>query len=116
MKFYVDQLASDSEALRGSFEFYRAFDATIVQNQQRSTMRLTLPVLAMGGEKSSGEGIAQTMKLTADDVQGVVIAGSGHWIAEEAPEEVLAALTGFLAAYRDATATAQTQAPVTAAD
>jgi pimeloyl-ACP methyl ester carboxylesterase len=37
------------------------------------------------------------MKLAADDVQSVVIPGSGHWVAEEAPEETLAALTAFLA-------------------
>ena len=32
------------------------------------------------------------------DVQGVVIPGAGHWVAEEAPDEMLAALTPFLAA------------------
>jgi pimeloyl-ACP methyl ester carboxylesterase len=40
-------------------------------------------------------------------VQGVVIPGSGHWVAEEAPEELLAALTTFLAPYRDAAAAAR---------
>jgi pimeloyl-ACP methyl ester carboxylesterase len=33
-------------------------------------------------------------------VQCVVILGAGHWIAEQAPEELLAALTAFLAPYR----------------
>jgi hypothetical protein len=41
------------------------------------------------------------MKLVADDVQSVVIPGTGHWVAEDAPEEMLAALTAFLAPYRD---------------
>ena len=36
-------------------------------------------------------------------VQTVVLAGSGHWVAEQAPEELLAALTAFLAPYRDGT-------------
>ena len=40
------------------------------------------------------------MRLVADDVQGVVIPGVGHWVAEEAPQELLAALTTFLAPYR----------------
>ena len=44
------------------------------------------------------------MKLVADDVRTVVLAGSGHWVAEQAPEELLAALTVFLAPYRDGTA------------
>ena len=47
------------------------------------------------------------MKLVADDVQTVVLAGSGHWVAEQAPEQLLAALTAFLAPYRDGTAAAQ---------
>jgi hypothetical protein len=40
------------------------------------------------------------MKLVADDVLGAVLAGAGHWVAEQAPEELLAALTEFLAPYR----------------
>ena len=101
VKHYVDNLASDPEALRGSFEAYRALDTTIAQNQQRKERRLTLPVLAIGGAEGIGEGAANTMKLAADDVQSVVIPGSGHYCLEEAPEEVMAALTAFLAPYRD---------------
>ena len=41
------------------------------------------------------------MKLAADDVQTLVIPGCGHHPPEEAPEETLAALTTFLAPYRD---------------
>ena len=37
------------------------------------------------------------MKLAADDMQSVVIPGCGHYCLEEAPEEVVAALTAFLA-------------------
>ena len=39
-------------------------------------------------------------RLMNHDVQSVVIPGSGHYCLEEAPEEVLAALTAFLAPYR----------------
>ena len=46
------------------------------------------------------------MKLTADDVQTLVIPGCAHWVAEQAPEQLLAALTTFLAPYRDGTAAA----------
>jgi len=100
VSYYVDTLAADAEALRGSFELYRAFPTMIAQNEQRKTRRLTMPVLAIGGEESSGEGVAATMKLVADDVQSVVLPGAGHWVAEQAPEALLAALTEFLAPYR----------------
>ena len=39
------------------------------------------------------------MMAAAVDVQSMVIPGAGHFIAEEAPEEVPAALTTFLAPY-----------------
>jgi pimeloyl-ACP methyl ester carboxylesterase len=107
VKYYVDTLAADPDHLRGSFEFYRAIPATTAQNEQRKTRRLTLPVLAIGGEESSGAGVGNAMKLVADDVQTVVLAGSGHWVAEQAPEELLAALTAFLAPYRAAHARPQ---------
>jgi pimeloyl-ACP methyl ester carboxylesterase len=69
-----------------------------VQNEQRKTRRLTMPVLAIGGEESTGETVGNTMKLVADDVQTMVLAGSGHWVAEQAPEQLLAALIPFLTA------------------
>jgi pimeloyl-ACP methyl ester carboxylesterase len=45
-----------------------------------------------------------------NDVQTVVIPGSGHWVAEEAPEPLLAALTEFLDPYRDGAAAQQAAA------
>jgi pimeloyl-ACP methyl ester carboxylesterase len=102
VKYYIDTLASDPDALRGSFEFYRAIPTIIAQNEQRKNQRLTMPVLAIGGAESGGEGPANAMQLVADNVQGVVLAGAGHWVAEQAPEQLVAALTTFLAPYRDA--------------
>jgi pimeloyl-ACP methyl ester carboxylesterase len=101
VKYYIDTLAADPDALRGSFGFYRAIPTTTAQNQQRKERRLTLPVLAIGGAESTGDMVAATMQLVADDVQTMVLAGAGHWVAEQAPEELLAALTTFLAPYRD---------------
>jgi pimeloyl-ACP methyl ester carboxylesterase len=101
VKYYIDTLASDPEALRGSFGFYRAIPTTAAQNQQRKDQRLTMPVLAIGGAESSGDMVGATMQLVADNVQTVVLAGAGHWVAEQAPEELLTALTTFLASYRD---------------
>jgi pimeloyl-ACP methyl ester carboxylesterase len=36
------------------------------------------------------------MKSVATDVQGLVIPGAGHFVAEEAPKEMIAALAAFL--------------------
>jgi pimeloyl-ACP methyl ester carboxylesterase len=100
VQYYVDELASSPEALHGSFQLYRAFGATTAQNLERTTRRLPMPVLAMGGEQSVGERAADTMRLTADDVQTLVIPGIGHWLAEQAPDELVVALTAFFAPYR----------------
>jgi pimeloyl-ACP methyl ester carboxylesterase len=71
------------------------------QNEQRKTQRLTMPVLAIGGAESFGEQVGKTMELVADDVQTVVLPDCAHWVAEQAPEELLAALAEFLAPYRE---------------
>ena len=113
VRYYIDTLAADPDHLRGSFGFYRAIPTTIAQNEQRKARRLTLPVLAIGGAESSGEGVGNTMKLAADDVQTLVIPGCGHWVAEQAPDQLLAALTAFLAPYRDGTARNEHRAVIT---
>src|SRR4029450_13144145 len=99
-------LRSDEHSLRGSFGWYRAIDTTILQNQQRATRRLAMPVLAIGAEFRSRAGARATMDLVADDVQTLVLQGVGHWVAEEAPEALLAALTAFLTSYRNSSAAA----------
>jgi len=96
VRYYIDTLRRP-DALHASFELYRAFHTTVAQNKQRAAQRLTLPVLAIGGMANLGDQVGNAMMMAADDVQSVVIPGCGHWVAEEAPEETLAALTAFLA-------------------
>jgi pimeloyl-ACP methyl ester carboxylesterase len=96
IRVYVDELASSLASLSGSVGYYRASDATSAQNQQRAKTPLTLPVLAIGGAEGLGAAVAETMKLTATNVQTLIIPGCGHFVPEEAPEALLAALTPFL--------------------
>jgi pimeloyl-ACP methyl ester carboxylesterase len=101
IKYYIS-LVSNPDSLRGSLGWYRAFDATLAQNEARKATLLTMPVLAIGGETSYGDHVGGAMKPLANDVQTVVIPGAGHWVAEQAPEALLEALTKFLAPYREA--------------
>jgi pimeloyl-ACP methyl ester carboxylesterase len=103
--YYVDGF-KDPDALRSSFGWYRALDATLAQDGERKTRKLTMPVLAIGGAKSFGEHVGEAVGLVADDVQSVVIPDTGHFLAEESPDQLLAALTPFLAPYRAARAPA----------
>jgi pimeloyl-ACP methyl ester carboxylesterase len=101
LEYYVGAL-SNPESLRACFGFYRALDTTIAQDQERKTRPLAMPILAIGGEMSFGGHVGEAMSLVADDVQSAVIAGTGHFLAEESPDALLAELTPFLAPYRAA--------------
>jgi pimeloyl-ACP methyl ester carboxylesterase len=74
------------------------------------TRRLAMPVLGIGGGHSLAGQVADTMRLAADDVQTLVIPDCAHHPAEETPDELLAALTTFLAPYQDEQATAHAPA------
>ncbi|MFC4561788.1 alpha/beta fold hydrolase [Nocardiopsis mangrovi] len=89
-------------ALRATFENYRAIDATMEQSARRMAEKITIPVLAVGGAASVGAGAEGEMRLVAEDVTGVVIPDSAHFVPEEAPEALLDVLAPFLAPYRAA--------------
>ncbi|MCT2592872.1 alpha/beta hydrolase [Streptomyces sp. N2-109] len=89
-------------AMRAGFEVYRAFDQDAEDNRAalRRNGKLTVPVLALGGAVStSGALIEEMMREVAEDVTGLIVPGTAHWIAEENP-------AGFLAAVREFTGTA----------
>jgi pimeloyl-ACP methyl ester carboxylesterase len=107
INYYVG-LLQNPDSLRGSFAFYREWDTMMAQNEQRGKRPLTMPVLGIGGDASNGEMVGDAMKPLGNDVQSAVIPGAGHWFAEEAPEETLAALAPFLAPYRERATAAAT--------
>jgi pimeloyl-ACP methyl ester carboxylesterase len=102
IEYYINLYNRNKNTLRATFGLYRAWDTTLAQNNQRKDTLLTMPVLAVGGETSWGAAVGGEMQKLANDVQGVVISGTGHWVAETAPEEMLATLDAFLAPYRAA--------------
>jgi pimeloyl-ACP methyl ester carboxylesterase len=46
-----------------------------------------MPVLAIGGDHSYGAAMKTEVEAIASNVQGTVIANSGHWIMEEQPQQ-----------------------------
>ena len=94
---YYVQVLSRPGVLSGSFGFYRSWDETMAQNGERATSKLTMPVLAIGGETSWAGAVGGAMGALADHVETLVVPGTGHWVAEAAPEAVIEALTAFLA-------------------
>jgi pimeloyl-ACP methyl ester carboxylesterase len=82
-------------AMRAGFEVYRSFDQDAADN--RATLerhgKLTIPVLAVGGEISTtGPLVEEMMREVAEDVTGVIVARTAHWIPEESPDALVRAL------------------------
>jgi pimeloyl-ACP methyl ester carboxylesterase len=87
---------------RAAFSYYRAAfsDNGLQQNRLRAATRLAMPVLALGGQFSVGDGMLATMKLVTTDVRGATIPGAGHFVLEETPSEVATAILDFVRAAR----------------
>ena len=84
-------------AMHAGFAQFAAFDQDAIDNRAfLAHGRLTIPMLAVGGEKSFGTMQAFIMRFAADDVTGVVIPDSGHWLMEEQPAATVAAVRSFL--------------------
>jgi pimeloyl-ACP methyl ester carboxylesterase len=97
--FYIAQLKRSSDALRASFEFFRALDKSIAQNRERSKTELRLPILAYSGALALGDTIAQDLRSIGTTVQSFVVEASGHNPAEEKPGALLQAFDEFFRPY-----------------
>jgi pimeloyl-ACP methyl ester carboxylesterase len=81
-------------AMRAGFEVFRAFEQDAKDFAGFAKTRL--PMLVLTGEKASGEFLITQGRLVADNVEGVVVKGSGHWLIDEAPDQVIPKLVDFL--------------------
>jgi pimeloyl-ACP methyl ester carboxylesterase len=82
--------------MRAGFEVFHAFPQDAKDFAQFAQVKLTMPMLVLSGEKASGEFLIQQGRLVADNVEGVIVHGSGHWLMEEAPDQVIPKLVDFL--------------------
>ena len=94
-RFYAAAYAQPG-GMRAGFEVFRAFEQDAKDFAQFAQTRLTMPMLVLAGEKASGNFLIEQGRLVDTDVQGVVIKGSGHWLMEEAPRQVIPQLVGFI--------------------
>jgi pimeloyl-ACP methyl ester carboxylesterase len=82
--------------MRAAWKYFASWPQLAKDFAQLSQVKLTMPVLAIGGEKSLGNELGAQMKLVADNVEVVVLPNTGHWILEERPKETAEALVNFL--------------------
>ncbi|WAL67346.1 alpha/beta hydrolase [Amycolatopsis cynarae] len=79
------------------FEYFRQQDSgeAAVQQLVDTGGKLTIPVLAAGGQHSMGAMIGQDMTRVATEVTPAVVPDADHWVMEENPSFVLNLLIGF---------------------
>ena len=98
LEIYVSAYAAPG-AMRAGFELYRAFDRDAEDNRAalRRNGKLTIPVLAVGGATStSGPLVEEMMREVAENVAGLRVPGTAHWIAEENPQAFVSAVLEFV--------------------
>jgi len=84
-------------AMHSGFEQFHAFDQDAIDNKAfLAEGKLTMPVLALGGEKSFYLTMAEVMRAAATNVTPGVVPDSGHWIMEENPKATIALVRPFL--------------------
>jgi pimeloyl-ACP methyl ester carboxylesterase len=94
-RFYARAYAQPG-AMRAGFEVFRAFEQDAKDFAEFAQTKLTMPMLVLTGEKASGNALIEQARLIDTDVQGVAIKGSGHWLMEEAPSQVIPQLVAFV--------------------
>ena len=81
--------------MRAGFEVFRAFEQDGKDFAALAKTKLKMPMLVLTGEKASGEFLINQGKLVADNVDGVIVKGSGHWLIDEAPDQIIPKLVEF---------------------
>ena len=83
--------------MHNAFEQFKAFPQDGIDNKAfLAGAKLSMPVLALGGEKSYGGGMATELDFVASNVRGGIISNSGHWVMEENPTDTTQLVIDFL--------------------
>ena len=85
-------------AMHDAFEQFGAFSQDAKDNQAllQQVGKLKMPILALGAEKSFGDGMAVELRFAGSNVSGGIIPDSGHWIMEENPQATVRLVSEFL--------------------
>jgi pimeloyl-ACP methyl ester carboxylesterase len=82
--------------MRAAWAYFVSFQQAAKDFAELSQTKLTMPVLAVGGEKANGALLGQQMNIVASDAAVIVLENTGHWVLEERPKETTDALMKFL--------------------
>jgi pimeloyl-ACP methyl ester carboxylesterase len=82
--------------MRAGWAYFVSFGQAAKDFAELSQTTLSMPALAIGGEKAFGELLGQQLKVVASDAKVVVLQNTGHWVLEENPKGTTDALMNFL--------------------
>src|SRR5262245_13460989 len=94
-RFYAEAYAQPG-AMRAGFEGFRNFEQDAKDFSGFAKTRLTMPMLVLSGEKAGGQFLIDQGRVVDDNVEGVIVPGSGHWLVDEAADQVIPKLVAFL--------------------
>ena len=94
-RFYAASYAR-ANGMRAGFEYFRAFEQDARDFAAFAHTKLDMPFLVIAGEKASGTFLIEQARLVANNVEGQIIPGSGHWLMEEAQQKVMPAVMQFV--------------------
>lgn len=96
-RVFYTKLYAQPGAMKAAFaQFNTIASNDVADNRESSKVKLAMPVLAIGGEKSFGANMAAVMRNTATNVEEAVVPGAGHWLMEESPEATADLIDRFL--------------------
>jgi pimeloyl-ACP methyl ester carboxylesterase len=84
------------DGMRAGFQYFKTFEQDANDFAAFSATKLNMPFLVLTGEKASGTFLIDQAKIVATNVSGTVVRNSGHWLMEEAPDQVVPAIVAFL--------------------
>jgi pimeloyl-ACP methyl ester carboxylesterase len=94
-EFYAKAYAQPGH-MKAGMEVFRAFPEDAEDFAQFAKVGLPMPLLVLSGEKAGGPFLIEQGKMVASNVEAVLVKGAGHWLMEEAPDQVMAKLVEFL--------------------
>ncbi len=82
-------------AMRAGFEVFRNFEQDAKDFAGFAKTKLMMPMLVLSGEKAGGQFLIDQGRMVDDNVDGVIVNGTGHWLIDEAPAQVIPRLVAF---------------------
>jgi len=91
---YIEQYSKPG-ALRAGFEYYRAIFEDAQQNKEYAKQKLDMPILTIGGEAGLGNATTISFQKVANNITGMTLPNTGHFIPEERPNFLIKQILEF---------------------